>query len=154
MPPLDNPKRDRFCREYVIDTNGAQAAIRAGYSAGSAKVTASRLLTDDNVQRRIAELQGAVASRLEITHDSVLREIEETRLRAVAAEQHSTALKASELKGKHIGMWPQKSEVNLNFFDRLNPNEQDILERALAESLADTGADEAGLAGGSSRTTH
>jgi len=41
----------------VIDWNGAQAAIRAGYAAGSAKVTASRLLTNANVKRVLNELK-------------------------------------------------------------------------------------------------
>ena len=51
-----NPKRQRFCEEYVIDSNGTQAATRAGYAPGSAKVTASRLLTDANVRERIDQL--------------------------------------------------------------------------------------------------
>lgn len=74
MPALKNARHERFCREYLIDTNGAQAAIRAGYSATAAKVTASRILTDDNVQRRIAELRGVLAGKLEITAERVLRE--------------------------------------------------------------------------------
>lgn len=74
MPPLDNPKRERFCQEYVIDRNGLQAAIRAKYAAGSAKVTASRLLTDVNVRARIDELQVKVTDKLEITAERVLRE--------------------------------------------------------------------------------
>lgn len=74
MPPLDNPRRERFCREYVIDGNATQAAIRTGYSTGSAKVTASRLLSDVNVRRRIEELRGAVNEKLDITAERVLRE--------------------------------------------------------------------------------
>jgi phage terminase small subunit len=74
MPPLDNPKRDRFCREYIIDNNGLQAALRAGYSARTAKVQASQLLTVLNVQERIAELRGAVNEKLDITAERVLRE--------------------------------------------------------------------------------
>jgi phage terminase small subunit len=45
------PKRQRFVDEYLVDHNGAQAAARAGYSPVSAKVTASRLLTDANAVR-------------------------------------------------------------------------------------------------------
>jgi len=46
-------KRAKFVYEYLIDYNGTQAAIRAGYAKKSAKVTASRLLTNDNVKRAI-----------------------------------------------------------------------------------------------------
>ena len=42
-------KQSRFVREYAVDCNGAAAAVRAGYSPRSAKVTASRLLTKANV---------------------------------------------------------------------------------------------------------
>ena len=40
-------KQSRFVREYAVDCNGAAAAVRAGYSPRSAKVTASRLLTNE-----------------------------------------------------------------------------------------------------------
>ena len=43
-------KRQRFAEEFLVDLNGKQAAIRAGYSPRSAEVTASRLLSDANVQ--------------------------------------------------------------------------------------------------------
>lgn len=50
-------KRERFCQEYVIDRNGTQAAIRAGYAAKGAHVEASRLMKDVYVSRRIKELE-------------------------------------------------------------------------------------------------
>jgi len=51
------PKQQRFVEEYVIDWNGTQAAIRAGYSKTSAKVTASRLLTKANIKSAINTLR-------------------------------------------------------------------------------------------------
>ena len=42
--------RERFVREYLIDRNGTQAAIRAGYSPKTAAAQASRLLKDVKVQ--------------------------------------------------------------------------------------------------------
>jgi phage terminase small subunit len=45
-PPAEfTPKQLRFVEEYLKDLNGTQAAIRAGYSARTAAVQASRLLT-------------------------------------------------------------------------------------------------------------
>jgi phage terminase small subunit len=35
---------DRFAAEYLIDTNAAQAAMRAGYRAGTAKHQGAQLL--------------------------------------------------------------------------------------------------------------
>ena len=46
-------KRRVFVEEYLKDFNGTQAAIRAGYSKNSARSTASRLLTIDNISDAI-----------------------------------------------------------------------------------------------------
>jgi len=37
-------KQQMFCREYLVDINATQAAIRAGYSAKTADVAGPRLL--------------------------------------------------------------------------------------------------------------
>lgn len=125
MPALDNPKRERFCREYVIDGNGAQAAIRAGYSAKTAKVQASQLLTIINVQQRVAELRGQVNDKLELTQEKILRDIETISEEARAGGQFSAALKGKELLGRHTGMWPQKIEHkhDLQFLDGMTLDE-------------------------------
>lgn len=49
-------KQQKFCREYVVDFNGTQAAIRAGYAKASARTTASELLTKDHVSKQIKVL--------------------------------------------------------------------------------------------------
>ena len=66
------PKQMRFIEEYSLDHNGAAAAVRAGYAPGSAKVTASRLLTKANVREALAVSQVRVAPRLEIDRQRVL----------------------------------------------------------------------------------
>lgn len=69
-----SPKRERFCREYVIDHAPGAAAIRAGYSEKTASAQASRLLTDVNVKNFIEVLEREIAARLGITADMVLKE--------------------------------------------------------------------------------
>ena len=68
-------KQERFCQEYVVDCNGTQAAIRAGYSEPTAQEQSSRLLSNVMVQQRVAELQKRVANKLEITAEKVLQEL-------------------------------------------------------------------------------
>lgn len=75
MPPLDNPKRERFCREYVKDLNATQAYIRAGYNAKNADANATRLMGNDGIAARIAELQEKVAQKLELTQERIVREL-------------------------------------------------------------------------------
>ena len=70
-----NAKHEAFAHEYTVDRNGTQAAIRAGYAEGSAKVTASRLLTNANVAALVHELTTAQFARAEITGDAVLAEL-------------------------------------------------------------------------------
>ena len=65
-------REDIFCREYVVDLNGARAAIAAGYARKGAKVRASELLTNRNVRARIAELQKAKADKLDLSAEKVL----------------------------------------------------------------------------------
>ena len=50
-------KQEMFCREYLIDLNATQAAIRAGYSEKTANRTASENLSKPDIQSRIAELK-------------------------------------------------------------------------------------------------
>jgi phage terminase small subunit len=57
-----NDKQDRFAVEYTVDCNATQAAIRAGYSGRTAYSQGQRLLKQDEVKNRIAELAGKIES--------------------------------------------------------------------------------------------
>lgn len=78
-------KQERFCREYLIDRNGTQAAIRAGYGAAGAGVQACRMLKRPNVLARVRELQAEEAERLSMSADAVLLEIWRTYQRCMQA---------------------------------------------------------------------
>ncbi len=73
-----NDRQRRFGREYVIDQNGTQAAIRAGYSPKTATAMASRLLTNVKVRAYIAELTAPAVEAVKLSVERVLREM--TRL--------------------------------------------------------------------------
>ena len=52
------PQQKKFCQEYVLNhRNGEQAALAAGYARISARSTASRLLTKDNIKNEIERLE-------------------------------------------------------------------------------------------------
>lgn len=69
------PKQERFCSEYIVDLNGAQAAIRAGYSQKTAKEQAHRLLNTPAIKRQIDDAKLAQQKRTEISADTILREL-------------------------------------------------------------------------------
>lgn len=72
--PIKSKRVPRFVEEYCIDRNGTRAAIRAGFSAPGAHVTASRLLSDVKVQALIVEQMERVSKEAEVSAADVLRE--------------------------------------------------------------------------------
>ncbi len=106
-----NAKQERFCEEYAVDSNGAQACIRAGYSPKAAKEQASRLLTKANVWDRIAELQAQHRARLDVTVESLTAELEEARALAIANGQASAAVQATMGIAKLHGLLVERTEV-------------------------------------------
>lgn len=70
-------KRARFVDEYLIDLNGTQAAIRAGYSEKTANEQASRLLTNVSVQAQLQKRMTDREKRTEINADYVLKRLVE-----------------------------------------------------------------------------
>lgn len=127
-----NDKQERFCREYVIDSNATQAAIRAGYAANSAKVTGSRLLAKANVSARIVQLQTETAEKLNLTHEWVLSKLVTVAQRSMQAEpvkewdydakelvetgeyefDSRGANQALQLIGKHLQMFDKKDDTS------------------------------------------
>jgi hypothetical protein len=68
-------KQRAFIDEYMICRNGAEAARRAGYGVLSARVTASRLLTNANVKSYLAMKEAELAAKVEISKVRVVNEL-------------------------------------------------------------------------------
>lgn len=69
------PKQSAFVREYLVDLNATQAAIRAGYSAKNAGKIGPELLGKTRIQAEIQIGMDKRAQRNDITADRVLKEI-------------------------------------------------------------------------------
>ena len=125
-------KQRRFADEYLIDCNATQAAIRAGYSEKTARVTAAKMLTNANIRTYIDEQLAKmhdenIADAEEVMKylTSVLRGQSESEIvvvegtgdgcsdarRMTKAPDEKERLKAAELLGKRYGMFTDK--VNL-----------------------------------------
>jgi phage terminase small subunit len=63
-----------FAKEYLVDLNATQAAIRAGYSPKTAKQQGQRLLTLPHVQEAVQKEMRKQSQRTEITADKVLQQ--------------------------------------------------------------------------------
>lgn len=81
---LETRRRSLFVKEYLVDMNGGKAAIRAGYSAASARSIACELLAIPSVRDAIDKAMEERAQRTGITADKVLE-----RMWAIATAQAS-----------------------------------------------------------------
>jgi len=69
-------KQELFCKEYLIDLNATQAAIRAGYSENTAQIIGSENLSKPLIAKKIAELKAKRAERVEIKADDIARQLD------------------------------------------------------------------------------
>lgn len=107
-----NPKRAEFVRQYLVDLNGTQAAIRAGYSPKTARQQADQLLSKLDVREAVAKAQAEKASEVGRTAQDVLKDIMECTTQAREDGDLKTALKGLELQGKHLGMFTDKLNLS------------------------------------------
>lgn len=111
------PKQAVFVDEYLVDLNASQAAVRAGYK-GDPNTVGPRLWANVGIQEAIQQKQLERQKRTEITQDLVLTDIELIKRDAMrealdkegnkAMINHTAALKACELQGRHLQMWNDK----------------------------------------------
>lgn len=123
-----NARQKRFCAEYLIDCNATQAAIRAGYSLKTAKVTAAKLLKNGNIkaeiEQKLQEIQNErIASAQEVLTflTAVMRgEQTEQTLKFVGEGIQTITnisvgakdrIKAAELLGKRYALFKDTVEV-------------------------------------------
>ena len=115
-------KQEMFCREYLIDLNATQAAIRAGYSAKTANRTASENLSKPDIKLRIAELKAQRNDLIGINAEYVLNRLIEIDQMDVL----DILLQNGELKP--IKDWPKVWRTTLSGMD--------VVEMASADSAA------------------
>lgn len=121
-------KQQRFAEEYLIDCNATQAAIRAGYSAATAKQIGQRLLTNVDLKKyideKLAEMQNStIASAEEVMQylTSVVRGQSTSSVLSLCgdgcqeviekAPDERERLKAAELLGKRYGIFTDKMSL-------------------------------------------
>ncbi len=114
MPRLKNERRERFVRNYIKTGIATKAYYDAGYRPHCydvAKALASRLLTFENVQCRIAEVRMGIAKRADCTEDAIINELDETRSHALSVDQCGPAVQATVTKAKIAGLLVEKREI-------------------------------------------
>ncbi|AGY47923.1 terminase small subunit [Bacillus phage poppyseed] len=69
------PKQQMFVKEYLIDLNATQAALRAGYSAKTAKQTGTENLSKPIIQAEIQKHMNNRAEKIDVSADRILQEL-------------------------------------------------------------------------------
>ena len=122
-------RQKRFCEEYLIDCNGTQAAIRAGYSEKTATKIAAENLTKPDIREYIDEKLAEMSSQrtadarevMEYLTSVMRGEHKEQVLRLVGNGTQKIdsmnvtekdRLKAAELIGKRYGLFKESVDVN------------------------------------------
>lgn len=144
-----------FVREFPKDNNGKEAAIRAGYSKKYAKQQAYENLTKPYLKKMIEEKQEKLAEKAQVSAEFVInnfleilnfnKQVEEftqgdgenVRVKKKMIDAQA-ALKASELLGKHLGLFVEKLQLTGKDGKDLIPIEErkTNLARKLASFLA------------------
>lgn len=68
------PKQQNFVKEYLVDLNATQAAIRAGYSAKTAGQIGDENLKKPEIKEAIQARRKELSEKVEITQERVLKE--------------------------------------------------------------------------------
>ena len=71
------PRHARFVQEYLIDRNGAAAAIRAGYSPRTARQIAYEILTRPDVAEAVGQGEAKLAAEAELSRAATLKGFQE-----------------------------------------------------------------------------
>ena len=122
MPRELNAKQKAFAREYVVDSNATQAAIRAGYKKRSAYAQGHALLKKPEVKALIGEHIAKLEEKAEASAEWILKRLKEE---ATLGEDTTPQSRVGSLDklAKIRGMYREDNEqkatvINLNREDQ------------------------------------
>lgn len=154
MPVLRNGKHEAFAQALANGKTASDAYVSAGFNPS--RSAASRLSTNVNIERRVAEIKARVAekaewsaadrlSSLKTIHDASITDDRRTAIAAIAEAnkmQGSYAPSKSELTGKGGG---PVQIADLSRLKGMTTEELQVLDRALVQiGIAEGDQDGAG----------
>lgn len=80
-----SPQQERFIREYLLDRNATQAAVRAGYSPKTAHVQGPRLLQNVAIATAVKQAEAKVLGKIEVKAERIQQERERLGLYDIGA---------------------------------------------------------------------
>lgn len=105
-------KQRRFCEEYLVDLNSAQACLRAGYETKNPKQMGFQLLENTAIRISIDALRAERSKGSDVTKDFVLKGIQKAIRLAENAGNLNALLRGHELLARHLGMFVERTEIS------------------------------------------
>ena len=121
-------RQDDFARNVAKGMTETEAAIRAGYSAKTARGNVNRLMAIDGVRALIDQLRAKVSAKCEVDLAFVIGGLRDNALRCQAVVpvfdsdgrelgeykfDSSGSNRALELLGKHLGAFVDRTQIEL-----------------------------------------
>jgi hypothetical protein len=141
----------RFVQEYLVDRNGAAAAVRAGYAPKAARQQAHELLTRPDVAEAVRKGEAEIAASAHITRQKVMDGFQEAIELARSRGDASAMIAGWREIGKMCGYYaPERKQVELNMggaavlarIDRMTDAElANLIAEAEAASTEDRGTE-------------
>ena len=69
MPPLENARHESFAQAVASGKSASEAYRQSGATGKNADVHAARLMVNDGISKRVAELKAAQAHKSELSRD-------------------------------------------------------------------------------------
>lgn len=107
-------KQSRFAEEYLIDLNATQAAIRAGYSAKTARQAGAENLSKPNIASAVAEGAEKRVQKAEVTAHDVISGLYREATREGDGSSHSARVSAWGLLGKYHKLFTDRIEADVS----------------------------------------
>jgi phage terminase small subunit len=104
-------KQEMFCKEYLVDLNATQAAIRAGYSKKTAQKIGSENLLKPLIANQIQILFDTRAEKVELNSEYVVK-----RLQSID-EMDVIEILDDEMNIKPISEWPKTWRTSISGID-------------------------------------
>ena len=150
-------KQEMFCREYLVDLNATQAAIRAGYSEDTSRQMGSENLSKPYIQEYIQKLMDKRSEKVEVSANYVLESLVEVAEKCKGKKPVTVSVQLDkdnpesvieinktifdpsgakgtlELIGKHLVMFTDKVESKNINVDVTNNLSDKALDKAIKE---------------------
>jgi phage terminase small subunit len=111
MPAITNARHEKFAQELVKGVSVSDACRAVGIDPRNG----TRLMKNDEILRRVDELQERAAANVVISREWVLEQLIDNAAQAKQQGDIGPSNQALQLIGKEIGMFIDRSEnVNIN----------------------------------------